>query len=206
MCATHRLRRKLLRGLDGIALDASSVWQLQAVVVLGLRRASRDWHGQRNARASRRVASDGRGGSWAERCGAIRRQPAAVRLGGSCGGRRARASIHTPWQGVRPRRARRRLKRQERAGGGAERRSAGARIGDEPIGSSPRSLASTCSIGGAASILARMSRRHAARAPRADRATALNFCYGLRSTCGLLLCQCNRCSHHVGDEKVRYMY
>ena len=44
--ATHRLRRKSLRGLDGIAVDASSVWQLQAVVVLGLRRASRGWHEQ----------------------------------------------------------------------------------------------------------------------------------------------------------------
>lgn len=95
--ATHRLRRKSLRGLDGIAVDASSVWQLQAVVVLGLRRASRGWHEQRNARASRRVASDCRRGSWAVRCGAIRRQPAAVRLGSGCGGRRARAFIHAPW-------------------------------------------------------------------------------------------------------------
>jgi hypothetical protein len=39
--ATHRLHHESLRGLDGIALEASSVWQLQAVTVLGLRQALR---------------------------------------------------------------------------------------------------------------------------------------------------------------------
>lgn len=174
--ATHRLCRDSLRALDGVALEASSAWRLLAVAVLRRRQASRGWHGQRKVRASQRVASDGRRGSWARRCGENRRQPAALRLGSGCGGRRARASIHTPWQWAQLlRRAHRRLERQERAGGSAERRSASARVGGEPIGSSPRSPASICGIGGAASILARMSRWHAARALRADRAMALNW-------------------------------
>lgn len=98
MAATHRHRRKSPRELDGTACNVSKISRLLAVAVLRRRRASRDWHGQRHVRASRRVANDGRRGSWVERCGEGRRQPAALRLGSGCGGRRARASIHTPPQ------------------------------------------------------------------------------------------------------------
>jgi hypothetical protein len=94
--ATHRLRHGALREVDGTALSASRVRRLLAVALLGLALASRGRHGQRWARASRCVVGYHRSNSWAQRCGAIRRQPAALGLGSGFGGRRASASIHTP--------------------------------------------------------------------------------------------------------------
>ena len=95
--ATHRIRHGALCELNGSALDASRVRRLLAVAVLGLSRASCGWHGCCGDHTARCVASDRRSGSSILRCRVIRRQPADLRLGGGCGGRRARASVHALW-------------------------------------------------------------------------------------------------------------
>ena len=87
-----------------------------------------------------------------------------------------------------PRRARRRLEWQERAGGRGERRSAGAQFEDEALGTSPPSSAAIAGGGAALSFSAQMSHRHVARALRAGRAMALNWRHRLGPSRCLLLC------------------
>ena len=123
---------------------------------------------------------------------ALRREPSPA------GGSRARQWLWRPaCKGLHscavaavqlPRRARRRLEWQERAGGRGERRSASARLEDEALGTSPPSSAAIAGGGAALLLSAGMSRRHVARALRVGRAMALNWRHGLGPSRCLLLC------------------